>query len=204
MKPGISRHEGGAISVIGLFMACFLTGGVWYVVGIASAVLYRERVQDAADAVAFAGAVYHARGMNIIATLNILMSALLGLLVTGPRFTRENVASRFEVQCDEKEAAFALGRQLATFEDVTRSSYRVRLNGEPVNVASTTLDEPIAGIRGVARGKPLQAGLRDPETIDALDAPRRSYARFRSFPWLRCAAVMLMKPAGKLRQPSWE
>ncbi len=77
-----ARREDGAITVVGLFMACFLTGAVWYVVGIASAVLYRERVQDAADAVAFAGAVYHARGMNIIATLNILMSALLGLLVT--------------------------------------------------------------------------------------------------------------------------
>jgi hypothetical protein len=77
-----ARREDGAITVVGLFMACFLTGAIWYVVGIASAVLYRERVQDAADAVAFAGAVYHARGMNIIATLNILMSALLGLLVT--------------------------------------------------------------------------------------------------------------------------
>lgn len=81
-RPSRARHEDGAITVVGLFMACFLTGAVWYVVGIASAVLYRERVQDAADAVAFASAVYHARGMNIIATLNILMSALLGLLVT--------------------------------------------------------------------------------------------------------------------------
>jgi hypothetical protein len=44
------------------------------------------------------------------------------------------------------EAAFALGRQLAAFEDVTRSSYRARLNGESVNVASATLDEPIVVI----------------------------------------------------------
>src|SRR5688500_15530576 len=34
------------------------------------------------------------------------------------------------VQGSVGEAAFALGRQLAAFEDVTRSSYRVRLNGE--------------------------------------------------------------------------
>ena len=35
-----ARREEGAITVVGLFMACFLTGAVWYVVGIASAVLY--------------------------------------------------------------------------------------------------------------------------------------------------------------------
>lgn len=75
------RDRKGAITVIGLFAVLFLAGALWYVIGIANAVLYRERVQDAADAVAFAGAVYHARGMNIIVTLNILMAALLGLVV---------------------------------------------------------------------------------------------------------------------------
>lgn len=44
------------------------------------------------------------------------------------------------------EAALALGRQLTRFEDVTRSSYRVQLNGERVNVASATLDGPISTI----------------------------------------------------------
>src|SRR5690606_31062614 len=71
----------GAIMVCGTFMACFLVGAIWYAFGVGSSILYRERVQDAADAVVFAGAVYHARGMNIIVTLNILMAALLGLVV---------------------------------------------------------------------------------------------------------------------------
>jgi hypothetical protein len=76
-----SSDRRGAMSLIGCFMALFLTGAIWYVVGVADSMMYRERVQDGADAVAFAGAVYHARGMNIIVTLNILMAALLGLVV---------------------------------------------------------------------------------------------------------------------------
>jgi hypothetical protein len=62
-------------------MAMFACGALWYLIGVGDAILYRERVQDGADAVAFAGAVYHARGMNIIVTLNIIMAALLGLVV---------------------------------------------------------------------------------------------------------------------------
>ncbi len=78
--PTLSDRRG-AIMVTAAFMAIFVCGALWYVIGVGDAILYRERVQDAADAVAFAGAVYHARGMNIIVTLNIVMAALLGLVV---------------------------------------------------------------------------------------------------------------------------
>ena len=44
------------------------------------------------------------------------------------------------------EAMLSVGRQLAQFEDLTGTSYRVRLNGEPVNVASTLTDAPIPEI----------------------------------------------------------
>jgi hypothetical protein len=71
----------GAIMIVATFMAVFACAMLWYLIGVGDAILYRERMQDAADAVAFAGAVYHARGMNLIATLNIIMAALLGLVV---------------------------------------------------------------------------------------------------------------------------
>jgi hypothetical protein len=77
----LRRDTRGAIMVSATFMAVFATAALWYVIGIGDAIIYRERVQDSADAVAFAGAVYHARGMNIIASLNIVMAALLGLVV---------------------------------------------------------------------------------------------------------------------------
>lgn len=44
------------------------------------------------------------------------------------------------------EAALAMGRQLAHFEDIVRTSHRVRLNGEPVNLASAVVDAPLVSV----------------------------------------------------------
>jgi hypothetical protein len=77
----LGSDKGGAVMVIGVFMAAFLVGALWYIIGFGDALLYRERMQDGADAVAFAAAVYHARGMNIIAMLNLIMAAILAVLV---------------------------------------------------------------------------------------------------------------------------
>jgi hypothetical protein len=71
----------GAIMVVGAFMAFFLTGALFMLMGIGNAVIYRERLQDAADAVAFTSAGIHARGMNLIVLINIIMAALMAVLV---------------------------------------------------------------------------------------------------------------------------
>ncbi len=71
----------GAIMVVAVFMAAFLVGALWYIIGIGDTILYRERMQDGADAVAYAAAVYHARGMNLIAMINIIMAGLLAVLI---------------------------------------------------------------------------------------------------------------------------
>ena len=71
----------GAVLIIAVFAAVFLVGALWYLVGIGDAAIYREKMQDGADAVAFAAAVYHARGMNIIAMLNLIMAAALAVLI---------------------------------------------------------------------------------------------------------------------------
>ncbi|HEY6555935.1 MAG TPA: hypothetical protein VI072_01625 [Polyangiaceae bacterium] len=88
------------------------------------------------------------------------------------------------------EAAFALGRQLASFEDVTRSSYRVRLNGESVNVASATLDEPIVVVLGRFE-RACVAG--SPFAVDAA-APRREAPVERA---LTPEAGVLRRDSGK-------
>lgn len=77
----LRSDNGGAVMVIGVFMAAFLVGSLWFIIGFGDAMLYRERMQDGADAVAFAAAVYHARGMNIIAMINLIMAAILAVLV---------------------------------------------------------------------------------------------------------------------------
>lgn len=78
----LRRDEGGAIIVFGLCFAVFVLGMLYYMMGIGSAIYYRERLQDAADASAFGAAVVHARGMNTIALLNMMMAAVLSVLVT--------------------------------------------------------------------------------------------------------------------------
>jgi len=71
----------GAIMVMGIFMCVFLVGALWYIAGVGEALVFRERMQEASDAVAFSTAVLEARGMNILVMLNLLMAAILMLLV---------------------------------------------------------------------------------------------------------------------------
>lgn len=75
------RDERGAIMVVASFMAAFMVGALWYVAGVGNASIFRESMQSGADAGAFAAAVFHARGMNIIAMINLIMAAILGVLV---------------------------------------------------------------------------------------------------------------------------
>ena len=71
------------IVIVAVFMSVFLVGCLWYLVGVGDAAIYREKMQDASDATAFASAVYHARGMNIIAMLNLIMAAALAVRAVG-------------------------------------------------------------------------------------------------------------------------
>ena len=73
----ITGDQHGAAMVFGLFFALFLIAAVWSVLGITQAMLYRDKMQDAADAAAFASAVVNARGMNLIALINMIMAAIL-------------------------------------------------------------------------------------------------------------------------------
>ena len=67
---GVASDERGAIMVLGIFMCTCLVGILWYLAGIGDAIIYRERMQEASDAVAFSAAVIHARGMNLIVLIN--------------------------------------------------------------------------------------------------------------------------------------
>lgn len=81
-RPGspILRDQRGAIVVLGVFMAALLVGFLYYVKGIGDAILFRERMQDAADASAFAAAATHARGMNMEAMLNVSSAGVLAVV----------------------------------------------------------------------------------------------------------------------------
>lgn len=67
--------------VLGLFMALFLIGTLYYVLGVGDAILYRRIMQDGADAGAYAASVIGAKGMNLHALLNVVMAVTAGILL---------------------------------------------------------------------------------------------------------------------------
>ncbi len=80
-RTGLVRDDRGVIMVIGIFFTFLWVGLAWAVWGIGNAIAYRENLQNAADASAFAAAVYDARGMNLLASINILMGVVLAVLI---------------------------------------------------------------------------------------------------------------------------
>jgi hypothetical protein len=68
---------GGAIMVVGVFMTLFLIGGLFFLLGIGDALVFHDHMQEVADVSAFTGAVVHARFMNLIAAINLIMLALV-------------------------------------------------------------------------------------------------------------------------------
>src|SRR5688572_26207086 len=75
------RETRGAALVVGIVMGVILVGGLWHIASLGDAIIWRERAQDAADAGAFENAVWTARGMNVIVSLNIIMALILSILV---------------------------------------------------------------------------------------------------------------------------
>jgi hypothetical protein len=73
----LHRDQRGAIMLMGLGIACFLIGALWYIIGIGDALVFRNTMQEVADHAAFAGAVVHAKGMNLISTCNLILFALV-------------------------------------------------------------------------------------------------------------------------------
>ncbi len=71
----------GAVMLPGIFMAMFLVAMMYMVAGIGRTLLETEGMQDAADASAYSAAIIHARGMNLIVFINLLMAALVAILI---------------------------------------------------------------------------------------------------------------------------
>lgn len=76
-RPSLLEDNRGAVMLIGLFMACFLVGSMWFMKGIGDAIVFKDRMQEGADHVVFSSAAVHARGMNLIAVINLVMYILV-------------------------------------------------------------------------------------------------------------------------------
>ena len=79
-RPSLAKDRKGAMMVMGCFQSVFMIGALYYVAGVGEAVVVRERIQDAVDSGTFAAAAVEARGMNSVATTNVMMSAGLAVV----------------------------------------------------------------------------------------------------------------------------
>lgn len=70
---GLRDDNRGAVMLTGLFMAFFLVGALWYVIGIGDTIIFRDRMQEATDSAVFSSAAVHAKGMNFISICNIIL-----------------------------------------------------------------------------------------------------------------------------------
>ncbi len=74
-------RDTGAVMVMAVFVAILLTGLLYHVAGVGGASLEHQLMQDGADSAAFSAATVNARGMNILALINLIMVALLTILI---------------------------------------------------------------------------------------------------------------------------
>jgi hypothetical protein len=75
------RDERGAVLVVGLALGTILVAAIAELVALGSVIRAREAAQAAVDASALENAIWHARGMNTAAALNILMGSASAVLV---------------------------------------------------------------------------------------------------------------------------
>jgi hypothetical protein len=101
-RPNLIRDDRGVILVVGVFFTFLWIGVVWFIFGVGNAIAYRENMQNAADAAAFSGAVYNARGMNLIAMINNLMGVLLATVVAMKILQIINLIAK-GLDCHQKE-----------------------------------------------------------------------------------------------------
>jgi hypothetical protein len=146
----------GAVMLIGIFMAAVLVGILHYLMGVGDAIIARESVQDGADATAFAAAVYHARGMNVISMINLIMASVLGALIAAKVLqvlvVGANVIACFLFQTDVGGTVCQATARLepGLEESISHVSEVVTRVLKGLNTAS----------RGVAKGMPRVAEAR--------------------------------------------
>ncbi len=76
----------------------------------------------------------HLRGVLRVMGYSMFVSALIGTVALHSAYG------------DLKESALVIGRQLVQFQDLVGQSHRVRLNGEPIYVASAVTDQSVATV----------------------------------------------------------
>jgi hypothetical protein len=149
----LTSDDRGAIMVMGIFMCVFLVGALWYIAGVGDAILYRERMQEASDAVAFSTAILEARGMNILVLLNLVMAAIEAILVAINLIMFATLATiavltALALALSWCGAGEALGELAAELANVYEQEKNLHDEVKPV------IDDALQAIHGVESGIP--------------------------------------------------
>lgn len=146
--PGLFTDQRGATMVMGVFIAVLLVGMIYYVWGIGDAIMHRQRMQDASDTAAFSAAVIHARGMNMLALINMVMSALAMVAAT-----MATIASMVNWAAIFSSAACAACPKCVTtcYHAARHGIESVRVN-RTSNQVDRTVDGIMRGLHGYAVG----------------------------------------------------
>ncbi len=117
---GLLADQRGAIMIMGLFMATMLIGAMWYMKGIGDAIVFRDRMQEGADHVVFSSAAVHARGMNLISIINIVMYVLtiIHVVLAVLKYAAYACAIALAITVAGGAACAAAGRTLNTAENI--------------------------------------------------------------------------------------
>jgi hypothetical protein len=145
---------------MGVFMAACVAGMLWYLAGIGDAIIYRQRMQEASDAAAFSAAALHARGMNLIVLLNLIMACVLGVRVT----LRAIQAGLFVAGTIVAFIPPISGAAPPLFQAARAMESAIRAVRNPINNTLKALAKAQDGLRLVTPGAALagsyQVGLR--------------------------------------------
>ena len=75
------RDERGTVAILGVVMGAVLTFGLYSAMQVFFSLGDREPLTNAADAMAFDNAIWHAQGMNLLVYMNVAMAAVLSVMV---------------------------------------------------------------------------------------------------------------------------
>ncbi|MEO8875424.1 MAG: hypothetical protein ABI461_07555, partial [Polyangiaceae bacterium] len=78
-ENSLIRSERGAVMIMGIFMIFGLVGTLWFLLGIGSSIVAKEKMQQSVDAAAFSAAAVHARDMNFVVGINLVMFMLAAI-----------------------------------------------------------------------------------------------------------------------------
>lgn len=148
----LRKDNGGQAAVFAALMLLVLVMFIMLVVDVGQLVSWRIRMQNATDSAAMAGAVWQARGLNVIAMLNILwvpafVIDLIKLWFTGDvNFTITNIVQKIQDVMKYAVPVIAI-TQVATYGRANKADIAVPL---PTAVAESLLSiNSISDVKGI-------------------------------------------------------